>query len=527
MALGALTAAAAMVLAGCSSGDSDNGGDNGDGGDGGGEIIFVEGIGSNPPHLNMQLNTDVATTVIAYTMFDTLMTLDSDYGLHAKLATEWEVNDDATEYTLKLRDDVKWHDGEPFTSADVKFNMEEVFKLHPLGVTLANVHESIETPDDTTVVVKLTEPFAPYLEALTSHEMLPKHIYEGTDITTNPANTAPIGTGPFKFDEFVEGSHVWVVRNDDYWGEITNIDKVIFQILPDANARVLALRSGEIDRLTATFLDSAQVETLRSDDSLHFSRDTLPGTMTLFFNAEEGPTADAAVRAALYQGMDRQAIADNAFYGMAEVSRGPIPAEISWAADPETDFSEQFAYDPEAAAAALDAAGYPVGADGKRFEINIRTAPFANYVATAEVIKSSLEDIGVGVNIMAEDLNVFVDQVYAQHNFNMAIMSFGSYEDPSLGVSRLYVCNPDSTAFRNPTLMCDAEVDAAFDAAAQAADRGDRAAAFADAERRIAQLLHTVPLIDDQSVSVISTDGWTNVDKFLGIAPDWSMLRAE
>lgn len=523
--VGATAAVAALLLAGCS---SDNGGGTTGGSGSDGEIIFVDALGSNPPHLNVQLNTDVATGSVGSAMFEPLLKLDADYQIYPLLATEWEVSEDATEYTLKLREDVKWHDGEPFTAADVKFNLDEVVPLHPLGATLANVHQSVEVVDEFTVRITLTEPFAPYLEGLTGQRMIPAHIYEGTDIVTNPANAEPIGTGPFMIDEFVEGSHVQVVRFDDYWGDITNIDKIIFQILPDANSRVLALRSGEVDRIAPTFLDAAQVGTLRDDANLLLTPPaTSPTTMTLFFNSENGPTADAAVRTALYTAMDRQAIADNAYYGMATPPRGPIPAEISWAADPETDFNEQFAFDPEAAAAALDAAGFPAGADGKRFEINIRTAPFADYVATAEVIKSNLEDIGVGVNIMSEDLNVFVDQVYTQHNFDMAIMSFAAYEDPSLGVSRLYVCNAESIAFRNPTLMCDTSLDEAFAAATATSVREERAAAFAQAERRVAELLHTVPLVDDQAEMVIRQDRWTNIDEYQAlIGYDWSKLRA-
>src|SRR5690606_38948500 len=119
-------------------------------GDDGKEVIYVEAVGSNPPHLNMALSTDVTTRIAATPMFDSLIRLDTDYKIYPSLAESWEANEDGTEYTFKLRDDVKWHDGEPFTSADVKFTIEEVLPLHPLGVTIANATERVETPDDYT-----------------------------------------------------------------------------------------------------------------------------------------------------------------------------------------------------------------------------------------------------------------------------------------------------------------------------------------------------------------------------------------
>ena len=519
-ALAALSAVTALALTGCSSG-----GDNGAGGDK--EVIFVDAIGSNPPHLNSMLNTDSATHQIDSSIFDTIVEIDSAFNVYPSLATEWEVNADATQYTFKLRDDVKWHDGEPFTSADVKYNMEEVFKLHPLGAALDAVQESIETPDATTVIVKLKEPFAPYIEAMSSYKLLPKHLYEGTDVATNPANLAPIGTGPFKFTEFVEGDHITVVKNEEYWGGASAIDKIIFKIMPDANARVLALQSGEVDRITSLFLDSAQTATLAKDSNLYVSSSAkLPEVMTLFFNTRQGPLADAEVRKALYAAIDREAVSKNALFGMGTPSRGPIPAVIEWAADPSVDFTKQFAFDPEAAGKALDAAGYPKGADGKRFSLDIHVASsLPTFVATTEVVKSSLESIGVEVKIMAEDLNVYVDQVHGKNSFDMAVMSFASYEDPSLGVSRLYVCNPENLAFRNPTGMCDAELDQAFAAASQVADRDERRKLFAVAEKRVAELMHTVPLSDDMAQSVTRKDRWTGVDKFNSLVGfDWMAL---
>src|SRR5262249_41737702 len=160
----------------------------------------------------------------------------------------WTVSPDQTLYTFSLVD-TKWHDGKPFTSRDVKFTLEEVSGKY--GSKFASTKsriKSIETPDDRTVVLQLDRPFGPLLFSLSNYGngvILPEHLFAGTNALTNPATlTAPVGTGPFMLKEWVRGDHITLVRNPNYWmpGK-PYLDQIIFKIIPDSSARVLALKA--------------------------------------------------------------------------------------------------------------------------------------------------------------------------------------------------------------------------------------------------------------------------------------------
>src|SRR5690606_2157532 len=222
------------------------------GGDGG-DNAFVVAVGTNPAHLNPAITTDNSTGFVGQAVYEPLVLLSNDFELVPALAKSWESNDDATQFTFHLQEGVTWHDGEPFTSEDVKFFFEEVMELHPLGGPIIAVMESVDTPDESTVVLNLSEPFGPVVEAMTSFPILPAHIFAGTDILTNEANMAPVGTGPFVLEKFNTGDSVELKKNEDYWGEQGDVDSLIFKVMPDNSARTLALQSGDVDFIPETF----------------------------------------------------------------------------------------------------------------------------------------------------------------------------------------------------------------------------------------------------------------------------------
>ena len=172
-----------------------------------------------PPTLVSALNAGAPTGVVSTNIFDGLFSYDWDMGLKPALATRWEVAADGLALTFHLRPNVRWHDGQPFTAEDVKFSLEEIWrKIHPRGrATFANV-EAVETPDPLTVVLRLKQPSPVILGALNAYEsqILPKHLYAGGDALANPLNLKPVGTGPFRFKEWVRGEHIILERNPDY-----------------------------------------------------------------------------------------------------------------------------------------------------------------------------------------------------------------------------------------------------------------------------------------------------------------------
>ncbi len=213
---------------------------------------LVVSIASDPGHFNPAITTGFTQHVVADSMFNGLVGLDENLQPVPDLADQWVVSDDGRTYTFNLYPGVTWHDGVPFTSADVKFSFEQVLlKYHSrTAAGLGPVLDGIDTPDDLTVVMRFKQPYAPLLRRLdvTEAPIVPKHIYEGTDPTTAEANLEPVGTGPFKFVEYAKGDQVTLERNDNYFKEgLPRLDRVVFRVIPEANSALQALQQGEVD----------------------------------------------------------------------------------------------------------------------------------------------------------------------------------------------------------------------------------------------------------------------------------------
>ena len=206
-------------------------------------------IQPEPPILVSLTHTAGPTTRVSGKVTEGLVTFDLDFNPRPQLATSWQKSEDGLSYRFELRRGVKWHDGRDFTSADVAHSIELLKQHHPRGRgTLASVRE-VRTPDPHVAEIVLDKP-APYLlAALTASEspIVPRHIYEGTDPLANPNGRAPIGTGPFVFKEWKQGSHIVLERNPNYWDPgKPYLDRIVIRFIADANARAVALETGEI-----------------------------------------------------------------------------------------------------------------------------------------------------------------------------------------------------------------------------------------------------------------------------------------
>ena len=185
----------------------------------GGTLNFL--VKPEPPHLQGALSTADAVWQTTSKFHNGLLNYDLDLKPVPELAESWEVSDDGLTITFHLRKDVKFHDGRDFSSADVKFTMEEVIKkFHPRGRTVFSHLTEVATPDPHTAVFKFAaaSPFAMYAFNASETPIVPKHVYEGTDIRANPNNNAPIGTGPFRFVEWQKGQYIIADRNDRLLG---------------------------------------------------------------------------------------------------------------------------------------------------------------------------------------------------------------------------------------------------------------------------------------------------------------------
>lgn len=400
-------------------------------------VVFPE-----PPVLVSAANSSTFPALVSTKIHEGLVKYDLQMKPLPSLATSWTVSPDGKTYTFQLRKGVTWHDGKPFTSADVKFSLEKVWKvLHPRGRTVYGSVIEVQTPDEFTAVFKLDKPSPAIMQSLSAYEsqVVPKHIYDGTDFNTNPRLSSPIGTGPFVFKEWRKGEYIRLERNPAYWdAPKPYLDAIIVRIIPDQGTTATAFETGELDigffnpvplgdvkRLSA--LPSLAVETKGYG---YFGAEYL-----LELNLRNETLKDVRVRRAIMHAIDRQFLVDNVWFGYGKVATGPVPSS---AAQFYSGDVPNYPFDVAKANALLDEAGMKRGANGMRFKI-VQTYPILSEVPrTAEYIKQALAKIGIEVEMRSVDLGSFIRNVYSNYDFEMTNNYIYMLTDPTIGVQRLY-----------------------------------------------------------------------------------------
>lgn len=459
-------------------------------------IVFPE-----PPTLTSAVTSSGPVSQVSPKIHDGLLTYGFDLEPAPQLATDWKVAEDGLSIRFDLRSDVTWHDGEPFTSEDVAFSVMEVWRVaHARGrSTFANVVE-VETPDPHTAILRLDKPSPYILNALASMEsqVVPKHVYEGTDVQTNPNNNAPIGTGPFRFVEWQRGSHLILERNPDYWDAPKPwLDRVIVRFIPDAGARAAALESGEADLLGMSIVPLNDVRRLDSLDHLGVETrgyEYIAVASYLMFNLEHEPFDDPRVRQAVAHALDRDLINRLVWFGYGAPATGPIHRALPAF---YTDDVPSYPHDPAEAEELLDAAGLERGPDGVRFRITHDYLPFGEqFVRLAEYVRQALGEIGIEVEIVTQDYATFVRRVYNDRDFHLASFFANNTADPTIGVQRFYWSENflPGVAFSNGAGYVDEEMDRLLEAAQTEVDPDARRDLFHEMQRLAMTDLPYLPL---------------------------------
>ncbi len=470
---------------------------------------FVVGLATPPPTLNRNLISDPATSNVALAVYDGLVGVGRDQQIIPELAESWEVSDDALTFTFHLKEGVTWHDGQPFSSADVVYTFEEVLPLSFSFGNLEGLIDHVEAPDESTVVVQLTQPFAPLLTNLIPSLLviLPKHLYEGTDLLTNEYNLKPIGTGAFKFESW-EGDTIELVRNEDFWGDRPAYERIVFQVIPDSTTRANALKGGEIDFLSSNDVDQAVEDALRGEDSVRLERNRATYSMGyLSFNTRNPPLDDPEVRKALYMALDREQIAQatDAEGGAAATSS---IASNSWASAPEeVNYSDIFPFDPDQAEQILDAAGYPRGPDGTRF--NVLHRYFTSAAAgppSGPIIADLWGRIGVEVELVADERAVGTEAVWERNEWDTFVRNHSARLDPQSGMVVQYACRPEPVVNQNPSGYCNPEFDAIAERASVETEQAARRELFIELDKIVARDLPTAVLIELNDADAIRAD---------------------
>ena len=407
----------------------------------GGTLSMI--LSPEPASLVSGLNSSSPVYTVSPKMFDGLVTYDPQFKMLPQLATSWEASADGLTITFKLRPGVKWHDGKPFTSADVQFSFMEILKkYHSRGTATFAYLETVDTPDALTAVFRLSKPSPYLLRALAGAEspIMPKHVYEGTDVLRNPANLKPIGTGPFKFKEWRRGSYIMLERNPDYWDQPKPyLDTLIFRFIPDGAARAVALESGDVQYGTQYIVPMNDVARLAKLPNLAV---TTAGyeyntSVNYFeFNLRRPYLQDVRVRRAIAHAMDKDFLVKNVWFGYAKAGTSPITDKQ---ADFHTDDVPQYPYDLKKAESLLDEAGFKRGADGVRMKLTLDYSPSGDmYRQTAEYMKQALAQVGIQATVRNQDNPTFLRRVWGQYDFDLNIYSSSNIADPVIGIQRFY-----------------------------------------------------------------------------------------
>jgi peptide/nickel transport system substrate-binding protein len=338
--------------------------------------------------------------------------------------------------------------------------------------------------------------------------ILPKHIYEGSDPKTNPANFKPIGSGPFKFSKWQPGSYVELARNASYFklGK-PHLERLIIQIMPDAAARLLSFESGEVDFLHAYVIPYEEVSRLRKNPKISVVEHGVESSATnefLSFNHRQVQLKDKRVRQAIAYAIDRNAIRDKAIFGLGKVAHSQLNSGTAWAwTDRYDDYKTR---DIAKANALLDTAGFPRGADGQRFRLRLFwDGGKAQETRSAALIKNDLGDVGIAVDIQPFDRPTFIDRVFNKWDFDLASYSLITGPDPALSVSPRYRTKQIIRApFVNAMAFSNAEVDELFDTEFMATSRADRTKMWHRIQQIMMDELPSLPIFEYPNLNLVS-----------------------
>jgi len=451
--------------------------------------------------LNWVLYTTTYENYVLRYLYDRLLDYDRNMDIVPVLAKNYEVSKDHLRIAVTLRDSLRWHDGAPITAEDVKFTVDKI--LDP-AVPAVNKEGWFSRLDRVDVTGPLTldfvwkEPYAPSVHALTQLAPIPKHVYGEGDFNENPANRSPVGSGPFKFEEWRTGQMISLVRNDDYHGRKAYLDRVIFKIIPDGSVALNALKTGELDEMRITQI---QWETQTNDPEFLARFDkkyyNVPQYNYLAWNCRSVWFEDRRVRRAMTMLFDRETINKELYSGFAEIVTGPF-YKRSWAYDPAV---EPIPFDPAGAMTLLDEAGWTDAdndgvreKDGAKFEFDFFIVSGSETGRRfSELFQEQCRSAGVIVNIRQLEGATFFDKMF-KGQYDCTASAWRLENDPD--VYDTFHSSQVPPIGLNHTFYSNLEVDTLLERGRIEFDHGARKAMY----HRIHRLIH-----EDQPYTFINS----------------------
>ncbi|PYZ95926.1 ABC transporter substrate-binding protein [Alteribacter lacisalsi] len=441
----------------------------------------------NPWHPNAYAESNVVNRVL----FSGLTKPGKDLLPSPDLAEDWETSDDELEWTFHLRDDVEWHDGEPFTAEDVAFTFNEIALDSSLGANNTSYFtevEEVEVVDDHTVVFHMNSPVAALPAYLSFNtEIIPKHIFEGEDPwELNSFNKGePVGTGPFKIKDYTSGQSVTLERNENYYGDEALLDEVEYRVLADVNTHVAQVLSGELSIFSLD--DTSSIERIESSDGVG----VYPRETTRFFwislNQEEEKFQDKLVRQAMLHAIDREYIIDTVLQGYGTIADAGIAPALE---EYYTDDVPRFDYDPDQAEALLAEAGWEknddgiLEKDGETFEISFEIGIQGDLEPVSQLVQQYLRTAGFDVTLETMEWNTMIDQVVINRDYEMTLNWWRYPADPDL---LPYMHSSTAGTGNNIPGYQNEEMDALLEAGSRESDVDARADIYAELQELMAE----------------------------------------
>lgn len=347
---------------------------------------------------------------VASLVYDSLLAFDQDGNIGPNLATDWEVKDDRT-VALTLREGVKFHDGTDLTAEDVKATIDRLGegKLAQSGVVTPGIVVNILSPTEIEVVTPV--PFGVIMSSLAYIKILPKVNIDNPDNFTNAAN----GSGPYKFVSY-DGTDAVLDANADYWGGAPKVAKVTFRYIEDAQARINALLSGQVDILTR--VSAEDLSRVEGNDDFYINRQTPPAQIVAIYQ-HNGPLGDLKLRQAVAHAIDREGIASAIMRGANTVGYSSLPTTSSFYEELEP----RFEYDPDKARELIAESAY---ADGVTLRMSTSTL-VPNQIEIDQVIAASLGAVGINVEIERLEVGAFRTS-YNTYDINLNTLAIFNYD---------------------------------------------------------------------------------------------------
>jgi peptide/nickel transport system substrate-binding protein len=482
-------------------------------------VTLRVGWTAEPDSLSPFISNRIVTFELHLLLYDTLIAYDNDVKPVGRLAKEWKVSDDHLTWTFKLAEGVKWHDGQPFTSEDVKFTYESLMKAQTgMYADFLKGITAIETPDPLTVVIKTEKPKANMLQV--TAPILPKHIWSSVkfeDLKTWP-NDKPIGTGAFKFVEWKKGEYVKLEANKDYFLGAPKIEQLIFPLYANNDTMVQSLKIGEIDG--AININPNQVKLLQSEKNIQVVSNPGNHFTDLAINVWKDPNSKGnplllmkEVRKAMEYAIHKQQVIDVAYSGQARIGTTLVPSVFAnWHYEPQGE--EMRSYNPEKAKQLLEAAGFSdrdgdgirEDAKGKKLEFRLfLRGETAEEVKAGQMISGMFKEVGIGTKVETMDDGVLTDKIYDNADFDLFIWGWGTDVDPTTILS---VVSTDQIGNLSETYYSNPQYDKMLIEQGTIVDQAAREQMVKDMQKMVYEDVPYIILLEDHGMQAVRTDKW-------------------